>query len=105
MKGANTARLHVGQLTASPFYGGPERQMIGLTCAMPEHIRSTFLCLMEHGKAQPFVQQLQKRGLAAHCLTHNHPNLPGAIREVAAAIRTLQCDVLLTHGYKADIIG
>lgn len=79
--------------------------MIGLTCAMPEHIRSTFLCLMEHGKARPFVQQLQNRGLWAHCLARNHPDLPGAVREVAGAIRALGCDVLLTHGYKADIIG
>jgi glycosyltransferase involved in cell wall biosynthesis len=79
--------------------------MIGLARVMPAQIRSTFLCLMEGGKAQPFTQQLQKHGISIHPVAHNYPHLPAAIRETAAALRMLGCDVLLTHGYKADIIG
>ena len=105
MMGRNAPRLHVGQLTASPFYGGPERQMLGLAHAIPAHLTTTFLCLMERGNAEPFVQQVENRGLPAVRLAHNYPNLPRVISEVAGAIRSLGCDVLLTHGYKADIIG
>lgn len=100
-----TAGLHVGQLTASPFYGGPERQITGLAEVMPGQIRSTYLCLMEGGKAQPFADELTKRKLPVHRLRQNYPHLVSVVRETAGALRELGCDVLLTHGYKADIIG
>lgn len=105
MMGRNASWLHVGHLTASPFYGGPERQMLGLVCASSAHLSTTFLCLMEGGKAEPFLKQIQNCGLSAIRLAHNSPNLPGTILEVARAIRSSGCDVLFTHGYKADIIG
>lgn len=105
MIGRNGSRLHVGHLTASPFYGGPERQMLGLACASSAYLSTTFLCLMEGGKAEPFVKQIENCGLSAVRLEHNSPNLPGMVLEVARAIRSSGCDVLCTHGYKADVIG
>lgn len=105
MTGGNGSRLHVGHLTASPFYGGPERQMLGLACASSAYLSTTFLCLMEGGKAEPFVKQIEDRGLPAVRLAHNFPNLPATVLEVARRIRSLGCDALCTHGYKADVIG
>lgn len=97
--------VRVVHLTASPFYGGPERQMIGLARAMGEPFATTFLCFTEGGKAMPFVQELRKRGLEAVCLRHNYPRMLAAAREVADHLRHLHAAVLLTHGYKSDILG
>lgn len=101
----NDDTIRVAHLTASPFFGGPERQMAGLASAMPLNVQGTFLCLMEDGKAQPFVDELHRRGHSVIELKSNHPHLIAASREVARHLRQLQIDVLLTHGYKADIIG
>lgn len=98
-------RLVVGHLTASPFYGGPERQMIGLARAMADSAENVFLCLMEQGKAKPFVEVLRKNRLRDIQLQSNHPHLVACTREVASHLRRIGAHVLLTHGYKADIIG
>lgn len=98
-------QLQIAHLTASPFWGGPERQMVGLAGAMPPSCRTTFLCLMEQGKAQPFVDQVREGGHDAICLRSNHPHLLAATREVAGCLRERHADVLLTHGYKAALIG
>ena len=100
-----TSSWRIAHLTASPFFGGPERQMIGLASAMPESCTSTFLCLMEGGKAHSFVDQARDAGHTAACLRGNYPKLISSAREVAACLRQLRADVLFTHGYKADIIG
>lgn len=101
----NYDNVRVAHLTASPFYGGPERQMAGLASAMPLNVRSTFLCLMENGKAKPFVDELRRRGHPAVELKNNHPHLIACAREVVQKLKSLEADILLTHGYKADIIG
>jgi glycosyltransferase involved in cell wall biosynthesis len=95
----------LAHLTASPFYGGPERQMVGLASAMPATCRSSFICLMEGGKARPFIEQLRQRGQEALPIQKNYPNLIGTIREVTRTLQQMHADVLLTHGYKANIIG
>lgn len=97
--------LQVVHLTASPFFGGPERQMIGLACAMASPVNTTFLCLMENGKAAPFANELRKRGKTAIELKANHPHLVAAAKEAAHHLRELNADVLLAHGYKANFVG
>lgn len=92
-------------LTASPFFGGPERQMLGLALHMPDSCRSVFLSFAERGLCQPFLDQLRRHGLRAEPLTHNFPHVHRAIVEIAAHLRELNADVLCCHGYKADILG
>lgn len=98
-------KLIAAHLTASPFFGGPERQMVGLACAMGGEIENAFLCLMENGKAKPFIDELRRSGHNAVELKSNYPHLLSATREVARHLHDLGAHVLLTHGYKADIIG
>ena len=95
----------VAHLTASPFFGGPERQMLGLSLNLPQRIRSIFLCYTERGLAQPFTQKLQKHGLTVVPLMANAPHLLASSREVADHLRRLNVDVLCCHGYKPDIVG
>jgi glycosyltransferase involved in cell wall biosynthesis len=97
--------MNIAHLTASPFFGGPERQMLGLGLALPEECRSLYLSFAERGLARPFLEQLQRRGLEARALRHNFPRLPAAIAEVATELRDFGADILFCHGYKADVIG
>ena len=52
-------RMHIVHLTASAFFGGPERQMLGLATALPASYSSTFLSFSEGGRCQPFLAAAQ----------------------------------------------
>ena len=97
--------MNLVHLTASPFFGGPERQMLGLGKSLQRRCHSVFLSFAERGLARPFLDQLTRQGLEAHELQSNFPRLPAAIDEVASQLRQTQADVLFCHGYKADVIG
>ena len=43
--------MNIVHLLASPFIGGPERQVLGLAQALPGEFRSTFLSFAERGLA------------------------------------------------------
>jgi glycosyltransferase involved in cell wall biosynthesis len=97
--------MNIVNLTASPFFGGPERQMLGLARSLPTEYCSMFLSFAERGLSRPFMHELQKYGLATIELRDNAPHLWSAATEVAGCLRSLRADVLLCHGYKPDIIG
>lgn len=95
----------VAHLVASPFLGGPERQMLGMAGALDDRFASAFLCFMEGGKAQPFVDAARSAGHTAVCLQYNFPRLWASVTEVAAHLRELNADALLTHNYKPNLVG
>jgi len=99
------ATMTVVHLTASPFYGGPERQMLGLARATPAGSRPLFLCFAEHGLARPFMEELDAHGVRAIELKTNFPHVLAAASEVSRYLRELGAGVVLCHGYKPDIIG
>ncbi|HEX2972827.1 MAG TPA: glycosyltransferase [Tepidisphaeraceae bacterium] len=92
-------------LTASPFFGGPERQMLGLALHLPKTYQSVFFSFAERGLCRPFLEQLRKHGFSAKALKHNTPHLLAAARELAYDLRHLHADALCCHGYKPDIVG
>lgn len=95
----------VVQLMASPFFGGPERQMVGLARSLPDDVRTVFLTFEEQGRCRALLSELNKRGLQGESLEKNYPDVPGAVRELARKLRELRADVLCCNGYKPDIIG
>ncbi len=97
--------MHVVHLMASPFYGGPERQMLGLARHLPATYRSTFLSFAERGLSRAFLDEVQRAGLEGRALRENFPHVGRAVREVAEELRQLRADVLCCSGYKPDIIG
>ncbi len=52
----------IAHLLASPFFGGPERQMLGLARHLPADITSVFLSFAESGKCQAFLEQVRRHG-------------------------------------------
>jgi glycosyltransferase involved in cell wall biosynthesis len=97
--------MNIVHLTASPFFGGPERQMLGLARSLPAPYCTTFLSFPERGMCQPFLAEARRQRFTAKALEHNTPHVAAATRELGRRLRSLRADVLCCHGYKADLIG
>ena len=97
--------MTIVQLAASPFLGGPERQMLGLAASLPPSYRTVFLSFAEGGRCQPFLRAARARGHEAHALLANAPHYWRAATEIATHLRQVRADVLCCNGYKPDIIG
>lgn len=97
--------MRLVHLTASTFFGGPERQMLGLAQAMPGHVHTTFTSFSEGGRSSAFLDKIQSSGFATVPLQSDFPHAISVVRELTDVIRVTKCDALLCHGYKAHILG
>lgn len=97
--------MRIVQLMASPFVGGPERQVLGLADALSAEHETVFLSFSERGLCRPFLEQARQQGFESIELRENAPHLRRAAREVAGHLLRLEADVLCCNGYKPDIIG
>lgn len=97
--------MRLVHLTASTFFGGPERQMLGLARALPDTVRTTFMCFPEGGRHAAFLNQVRSHGYPAFALTTDFPRIVTAVRELTSLLHVTACNVLLCHGYKANILG
>jgi glycosyltransferase involved in cell wall biosynthesis len=95
----------VVHLIASPFFGGPERQLLGLIAGLPEGYRSALLSFAEGGRCRPFLDEARRLGVKAVELEQNAPRYRAAVHEVTGHLRRSRADVLCCHGYKPDILG
>ncbi|MBP3953984.1 glycosyltransferase [Gemmata sp. G18] len=97
--------MNLVHLTASTFFGGPERQMLGLALALPEFVRTTFSTFSEGGRGGAFLSEVRAHGFATAPLKNDFPKVFAAVREVSELLRATACDVLICHGYKAHVLG
>ena len=67
--------LVIVHLTTSPFFGGPERLMLGLTQSLPSSCRSVFALFADHGRSQALQRRLLDHGLEAITFVHDTPHL------------------------------
>src|SRR5688572_1373398 len=96
--------MTIVQLLASPFYGGPERQMLGLARHLTS-CRNVFLSFAEGGHCEAFLSQVRRHGFEGRALDWNFPQMRQCITEVADELRRENADVLLTSGYKPNLVG
>lgn len=92
-------------LTASPFLGGPERQLLGLGQALSDHCESVYASFAESGSARPFLDAVSAAGFRSVELETNHPHFFAVQSELRQLIRSNRIQVLFTHGYKSNILG
>jgi len=92
-------------LTGSPFVGGPERQMLGLAQHLPAEIETRFLLFGDKGRSQAMQAETTRLGFDCMTLAHDAPQFRKTIDEIAATLMGLGADLLICHGYKADILG
>ncbi len=97
--------MRLVHLTSSTYFGGPERQKLGLAEAMAGRVESTFCSFWEANRCTTFLNEVGARGFPTIALAADFPRIRSAIHELTAAIRVSGCDVLLCHGYKANILG
>ncbi|HUR54738.1 MAG TPA: glycosyltransferase [Gemmataceae bacterium] len=97
--------MNLVHITSSTFFGGPERQMLGLAEALPESARTTFVSFAEGGRCAAFLDEVRARGFDTVALKSDFPELVATARELTGRLRELATDVLLCHGYKANILG
>src|ERR1017187_1241946 len=94
--------MRIAHLTASPFFGGPERQMLGLAQSLPADVRSVFLSFPERGLSAPFITEMQRHGFTAEALLNNSPHFLTALRELRQRLRHHHIDLLCCHGYRSE---
>lgn len=97
--------LNVVHLTASTLYGGPERQILGLADALSGRANVSVLSFREGGKCRPFLSVARRAGLEAIELDNDSPRFLTSIAEIAGHLKRLKADVVLCHGYKANLLG
>src|SRR5262245_14407371 len=97
--------MRIVHLTASTFFGGPERQLLGLARHLPPTCQTRFWSFAENGRCQEFLRQVRFNGFLSEALRFDTPNLPAATLELAHKLRSERIDVLLCHGYKANLVG
>jgi glycosyltransferase involved in cell wall biosynthesis len=95
----------VVHLTASTFFGGPERQMLGLARHLPVGYRTVFLSFAEGSRCAAFLDEARRHGFEARALRYDTPHLGRAVAELAGELTTLGAAVLCCHGYKATLLG
>ena len=79
--------MRIVNLTASAFFGGPERQMLGLAGALAEEYSSTFLSFSEGGRCRAFLAAARAAGFDAAEVQYDTPNLWAAVEELTAFLR------------------
>jgi glycosyltransferase involved in cell wall biosynthesis len=92
-------------LATSTFFGGPERQMLGLAGALRAYYRTVFMLFREQGRCRHFVDEVARQGFQAVVLQHDTPRFRRVIRELTDLLNQRGADVLCCHGYKADLLG
>lgn len=92
-------------LTASPCYGGSERQMLELGRELRSDYRSVYATFREEERCWEFVRQAEEQGFEVVGLKHDTPRVLAAYRELVDVVRHTQADVLLCHSYKPNILG
>lgn len=77
--------------------------MLGLADALRGRAETQFLSFAEGGRCGAFLAECHRRGHDADFLNFDTPRLAAAARELRG--RLDGADVLLCHGYKADLLG
>jgi len=79
--------------------------MLGLAEHLTDDVQSTFLSFREGGRCEAFLHRVRDRGYHGTSLQNDTPHLFAAVAELQELLRTRSADLLLCHGYKANIVG
>jgi glycosyltransferase involved in cell wall biosynthesis len=97
--------MKVLNVTSSRFYGGPERQMLGLARAARARYETVFASFSEQGRCTDFLSRVSAHEFQAVQLRYDTPRLYRAYRELVELTKNVKARILLCQGYKADSLG
>lgn len=99
-------RFRILHLRASPFVGGPERQILRYAeyeSGGPfEVILGTFV---GHGEGEEFLAAARSRGIATLALPQEAVRVVSAFLSLLQFLAEHQVSLVCMHGYKADVLG
>ena len=100
--------LKIAHITASPFFGGPERQMLELARTFRRENREIevlFVSFSENGNGKAFLDEAEKAGFETFVPKSDMPHLWAASKELYRFLVDKQVDIVLLHGHKARMLG
>ncbi|MGL4593167.1 MAG: glycosyltransferase family 4 protein [Thermoguttaceae bacterium] len=105
--------MNILHLTASPFYGGPERvicDIVRTQSSLVPKMKHYVLSFSERGGCHAFLAELEKLSLSKYCLnfgelTSDMPHLFAAYQEIVRFLRREKIDIICSHGYKSRFLG
>jgi len=101
-----SSKVHVMHLRASNFVGGPERQIIEhVRRAENERFHLSLCCFMENNLPTELETSARSLGLDCCSIATSSPFDPRAISRLLGIIRNKNVRILVTHGYKPNIVG
>jgi glycosyltransferase involved in cell wall biosynthesis len=103
--GAAGRRITILHVTASPCFGGVERQMLALGHELRGWCKSVYASFLEEGRCWDFITTAAEQGWEAHALRHDTPRVLAALGELKALARRVDASILCCHGYKANLLG
>ncbi|MDR1491892.1 MAG: glycosyltransferase family 4 protein [Planctomycetaceae bacterium] len=95
-------------LTASPFFGGPERQMIELAKTLRIRHPDIECCLgsfPEKGNSREFLEKAAAEGFETLELIHDFPHLFKSSRELKRQSLARKIDIIIPNGHKPRCIA
>lgn len=99
-------RMRVAHLIATNFYGGPERQIVCHAKQVAQiGVDPLVISFMEYGQENELLVAAQKEGVACAALRARGPFHPGAVGELIRLLHSEDVGLLVSHGYKANVIG
>ena len=93
-------------LRASNFVGGPERQILEhLRQSESESMHFSLCCFQENGQPAELETLAVEYGLDCTCVTAVWPFDLGTIRQLVRIVKDRKVSLLVTHGYKPNLLG
>ena len=98
--------ISLAHLIGSNFYGGPEKQIVELSRRLQaDGWRVAVGSFRENRDRVEIVDQAAKFGLPTYLLDTRNPFHPAAVNQLRSELRERSVQLLVTHGYKANLIG
>lgn len=97
--------MAVIQVTASRFFGGPERQMLELAKSLSDRVETVFMSFSEGGLCRDFLSRASDLGFRTVELQADTPNVLAAASELAEKSKQHDAEVVFCEGYKPDLVG
>ena len=96
----------VCHLIASNFLGGPEKQIVEHCCRLdPRRWRGIVGSFRENRDRVEVVDEARKKNITAFLIDTKWQFNPSGVRDLRRLLQHHGVDLLITHGYKSNLIG
>jgi len=93
-------------LSATNFFGGPERQILGHALAVDKRkFQIVVAAFSEAGKETELVRRARDAGVPSATVSVRHAYDPGAVRKITELIDEFTVDILVSHNYRSNLLG